>query len=144
MGDTSSIYKYELWGPRHGHISQQEQDQRGEINAWLLTRYPVLKVLLPCMTYRDIPSATYNKITYLEMAEHVGVRHFSSYPSSLYQNSTTMGYPLSSFLGCERARSMRISCGPVHEPTYLHWRRCFYALWVLHLCCRECNLKSRV
>jgi sphingolipid C9-methyltransferase len=34
-----------------------------------------------CMDYRDIPvpAGGYNKITCLEMAEHVGVRHFSSF-----------------------------------------------------------------
>jgi len=34
-----------------------------------------------CMDYRDIPvpEGKYNKITCLEMAEHVGVRHFSSF-----------------------------------------------------------------
>lgn len=37
-----------------------------------------------CMDYRDIPrpatnNGTFNKITCLEMAEHVGVRHFSSF-----------------------------------------------------------------
>ncbi|KAI9720902.1 MAG: Sphingolipid C9-methyltransferase 2 [Chrysothrix sp. TS-e1954] len=34
-----------------------------------------------CMDYRDIPApkAGYDKITCLEMAEHVGVRHFSSF-----------------------------------------------------------------
>jgi len=34
-----------------------------------------------CMDYRDIPvpSGGYNKITCLEMAEHVGVRHFGSF-----------------------------------------------------------------
>ncbi len=34
-----------------------------------------------CMDYRDIPvpEGRYNKITCLEMAEHVGVRHFSSF-----------------------------------------------------------------
>lgn len=34
-----------------------------------------------CMDYRDIPCPTggYNKITCLEMAEHVGVRHFSGF-----------------------------------------------------------------
>jgi cyclopropane fatty-acyl-phospholipid synthase-like methyltransferase len=34
-----------------------------------------------CMDYRDIPvpEGGYNKITCLEMAEHVGVRHFSSF-----------------------------------------------------------------
>ncbi|PMD14942.1 cyclopropane-fatty-acyl-phospholipid synthase [Hyaloscypha hepaticicola] len=37
-----------------------------------------------CMDYRDIPSSTYNKITCLEMAEHVGVRHFSSFLRQVY------------------------------------------------------------
>lgn len=34
-----------------------------------------------CMDYRDIPvpAGRYNKITCLEMAEHVGVRHFKSF-----------------------------------------------------------------
>ena len=34
-----------------------------------------------CMDYRDIPvpSGGYNKITCLEMAEHVGVRHFGTF-----------------------------------------------------------------
>ncbi|KAH7131904.1 cyclopropane-fatty-acyl-phospholipid synthase, partial [Dendryphion nanum] len=39
-----------------------------------------------CMDYRDIPvpEGKYNKITCLEMAEHVGVRHFSSFLSQVY------------------------------------------------------------
>jgi len=39
-----------------------------------------------CMDYRDIPLAKggYNKITCLEMAEHVGVRHFSKFLSQVY------------------------------------------------------------
>lgn len=39
-----------------------------------------------CMDYRDIPvpAGGYNKITCLEMAEHVGVRHFSSFLSQVY------------------------------------------------------------
>jgi cyclopropane fatty-acyl-phospholipid synthase-like methyltransferase len=34
-----------------------------------------------CMDYRDtpVPTGKYNKITCLEMAEHVGVRHFSTF-----------------------------------------------------------------
>jgi len=34
-----------------------------------------------CMDYRDtpVPAGKYNKITCLEMAEHVGVRHFSTF-----------------------------------------------------------------
>ncbi|TKA80867.1 Sphingolipid C9-methyltransferase 2 [Cryomyces minteri] len=39
-----------------------------------------------CMDYRDIPvpSGGYNKITCLEMAEHVGVRHFSTFLRQVY------------------------------------------------------------
>jgi len=39
-----------------------------------------------CMDYRDIPvpDGGYNKITCLEMAEHVGVRHFSSFLTQVY------------------------------------------------------------
>ncbi|KAF2280754.1 S-adenosyl-L-methionine-dependent methyltransferase [Westerdykella ornata] len=39
-----------------------------------------------CMDYRDIPvpEGKYNKITCLEMAEHVGVRHFGSFCSQVY------------------------------------------------------------
>ncbi|EFY84331.1 cyclopropane-fatty-acyl-phospholipid synthase, putative [Metarhizium acridum CQMa 102] len=39
-----------------------------------------------CMDYRDIPvpEGGYNKITCLEMAEHVGVRHFSSFLTQVY------------------------------------------------------------
>ena len=39
-----------------------------------------------CMDYRDIPITTggYKKITCLEMAEHVGVRHFGSFLSQVY------------------------------------------------------------
>lgn len=40
-----------------------------------------------CMDYRDIPlpeAGTYKRITCLEMAEHVGVRHFSSFLRQVY------------------------------------------------------------
>ncbi|MCJ1339982.1 Sphingolipid C9-methyltransferase 2 [Bachmanniomyces sp. S44760] len=40
-----------------------------------------------CMDYRDIPvhEGGYSKITCLEMAEHVGVRHFASFLRSVYE-----------------------------------------------------------
>ena len=40
-----------------------------------------------CVDYRDIPvtEGGYNKITCLEMAEHVGVRHFSAFLSQVYE-----------------------------------------------------------
>ena len=39
-----------------------------------------------CMDYRDIPvpEGGYKKITCLEMAEHVGIRHFGSFLSQVY------------------------------------------------------------
>ncbi|RPA94005.1 S-adenosyl-L-methionine-dependent methyltransferase [Choiromyces venosus 120613-1] len=45
---------------------------------------PQSKIL--CMDYRDtpIPAGKYNKITCLEMAEHVGVRHFGSFLTQVY------------------------------------------------------------
>ncbi|KAF2112268.1 S-adenosyl-L-methionine-dependent methyltransferase [Lophiotrema nucula] len=40
-----------------------------------------------CMDYRDIPvpQGGYNKITCLEMAEHVGVRHFKGFARQVYE-----------------------------------------------------------
>jgi cyclopropane fatty-acyl-phospholipid synthase-like methyltransferase len=40
-----------------------------------------------CMDYRDIPvpEGKYNKITCLEMAEHVGVRHFGTFCGQVYE-----------------------------------------------------------
>jgi sphingolipid C9-methyltransferase len=37
------------------------------------------KVRILCMDYRDIPKEKYNKITCLEMAEHVGVLRFQTF-----------------------------------------------------------------
>jgi cyclopropane fatty-acyl-phospholipid synthase-like methyltransferase len=39
-----------------------------------------------CMDYRDtpVPAGKYNKITCLEMAEHVGVRHFGAFLNQVY------------------------------------------------------------
>ncbi|XP_028398030.1 sphingolipid C9-methyltransferase-like [Dendronephthya gigantea] len=37
------------------------------------------KVNFMCIDYRDIPQESYDKITCLEMAEHVGVLHFQSF-----------------------------------------------------------------
>jgi len=37
-----------------------------------------------CLDYRDIPKSTYDKITCLEMAEHVGIRHFTPFLNQVY------------------------------------------------------------
>ena len=38
-----------------------------------------------CMDYRDIPKEMYPRIVCLEMAEHVGVRHFTRFLTQVYQ-----------------------------------------------------------
>lgn len=45
---------------------------------------PLEQSQILCMDYRDIPKSTYSKIASLEMAEHVGVRHFSSFLKQVY------------------------------------------------------------
>jgi cyclopropane fatty-acyl-phospholipid synthase-like methyltransferase len=51
--------------------------------AWALQKAQEAKVSnnvrILCMDYRDIPMEKYNKITCLEMAEHVGVLRFSTF-----------------------------------------------------------------
>ncbi len=37
-----------------------------------------------CMDYREIPKKTYNKISCLEMAEHVGVKNFQKFMNQIY------------------------------------------------------------
>ncbi|KAH6707911.1 S-adenosyl-L-methionine-dependent methyltransferase [Leptodontidium sp. MPI-SDFR-AT-0119] len=37
-----------------------------------------------CMDYRDMPRRKYDKIVSLEMAEHVGIRHFGSFMKQVY------------------------------------------------------------
>lgn len=46
-----------------------------------------------CVDYRDtpVPEGKYNKITCLEMAEHVGVRHFSTFLNQVYNMLTDDG-----------------------------------------------------
>ncbi len=54
------------------------------VHDYLIDCLYVFVSQVPCpkflrMDYRDIPNRKYNKITCLEMAEHVGVKNFSSF-----------------------------------------------------------------
>ncbi|PHH78551.1 hypothetical protein CDD82_2979 [Ophiocordyceps australis] len=55
-------------------------------NAMRKVGIPEEQSKILCMDYRDIPvpEGGYNKITCLEMAEHVGVRHFSGFLTQVY------------------------------------------------------------
>jgi sphingolipid C9-methyltransferase len=55
-------------------------------NALEVSSYKNVKSEILCMDYRDTPSPQggYKKITCLEMAEHVGVRHFGTFLRQVY------------------------------------------------------------
>lgn len=56
-------------------------------NAMRAVGIPEEQSKILCMDYRDIPvpEGGYNKITCLEMAEHVGVRHFHGFLRQVYE-----------------------------------------------------------
>jgi cyclopropane fatty-acyl-phospholipid synthase-like methyltransferase len=58
-----------------------------------------------CMDYRDIPvpAGGYNKITCLEMAEHVGVRHFSGFCKQVYNMLDDDGVFFLQYAGLRKA-----------------------------------------
>ena len=58
-----------------------------------------------CMDYRDIPvpEGGYNKITCLEMAEHVGVRHFSTFLKQVYDMLDDDGMFFLQYAGLRKA-----------------------------------------
>lgn len=54
-------------------------------NKWLCeSRVPQKQSQVLCMDYRDIPAGKYDKITCLEMAEHVGIRKITSFFRQVY------------------------------------------------------------
>ena len=54
-------------------------------NKWLReTSVPQEQSQILCMDYRDIPAGKYDKITCLEMAEHVGIRKITSFFRQIY------------------------------------------------------------
>ncbi len=59
------------------------------------------------MDYRDIPARKYNKITCLEMAEHVGVRLFSTFLNQVYDLLEDDGIFYLQIAGLRRAWQVR-------------------------------------
>mmetsp|Transcript_16731 Transcript_16731/g.33456 ORF Transcript_16731/g.33456 Transcript_16731/m.33456 type:complete len:478 (+) Transcript_16731:96-1529(+) len=56
-----------------------------------------------CMDYRDIPKEKFNKITCLEMAEHVGVKNFSSFLAQVHDMLEDDGVFFLQIAGLRRA-----------------------------------------
>ena len=56
-----------------------------------------------CLDYRDIPSATYTKIACIEMAEHVGVRHFTTFLKQVYDLLDDDGVLVLQFSGLRKS-----------------------------------------
>lgn len=61
------------------------------------------KVEILCMDYRDIPARKYDKITCLEMAEHVGVLRFSTFLSQVREMLEDDGLFFLQIAGLRRA-----------------------------------------
>ena len=56
-----------------------------------------------CLDYRDIPSATYTKIACIEMAENVGVRHFTTFLKQVYDLLDDDGVLVLQFSGLRKS-----------------------------------------
>ena len=83
-----------------------------------------------CMDYRDIPvpSGGYNKITCLEMAEHVGVRHLGSFFEQVYTMLEDDGVFFLQIAGLRKAWQFEgLHMGSFHEQVHLPWSRCLYS-----------------
>jgi cyclopropane fatty-acyl-phospholipid synthase-like methyltransferase len=105
-----------------------------------------------CMDYRDtpIPTGKYNKITCLEMAEHVGVRHFSTFLKQVHNMLEDDGTFFLQIAGLRKSWQYEVrsyslfspgghadcAIGPhlglVHEQVHFPWCRRFYSSWMVH------------
>jgi cyclopropane fatty-acyl-phospholipid synthase-like methyltransferase len=66
-----------------------------------------------CMDYRDIPTRVgvrYNKISCIEMAEHVGVKNFQAFLTQVRELLQDDGVFLLQIAGLRRAFQVRRSC----------------------------------
>ena len=74
-------------------------------NALRKAGVPENQSMIVCKDYRDIPVPTggYQKITCLEMGEHVGVRHFHSFMTELYNMLDDDGCIFMQLAGIRRA-----------------------------------------
>lgn len=74
-------------------------------NAMRKAGVPEEQSKILCMDYRDIPvpEGGYDKITCLEMAEHVGVRHFSTFLTQVYNMLDDDGVFFLQYAGLRKA-----------------------------------------
>jgi cyclopropane fatty-acyl-phospholipid synthase-like methyltransferase len=92
------------------------------------------KVNILCMDYRDIPFQKYDKITCLEMAEHVGVLRFSTFLHQVREMLEDDGLFFLQIAGLRRYWQYEdlqwgviVSDLAVHVQVCFPWRRCIYA-----------------
>jgi len=95
------------------------------------------------MDYRDIPKGrTWNNISCLEMAEHVGIRKFKGFIKMIYNMLPDDGRFYLQQAGLraspghlrERAALAGPCMGHVHERVYFQRSRCFHSLGIPDLC----------
>ncbi len=63
------------------------------------------KAQVLCMDYRDIPKGKYNKISNLEMVEHVGIKNLKPFYSQVYDLLDDQGLFLMQWTGLRRSSS---------------------------------------
>jgi len=72
-----------------------------------------------CMDYRDIPSEKYDKITCLEMSEHVGVKLYSRFMEQVYDLLDDDGVFFLQIAGIRRAWQWEDLCWAFFMDTYI-------------------------
>ncbi len=71
------------------------------------------------MDYRDIPKAKYDKITCLEMAEHVGVKNFPTFMRQVYDLLEDDGIFYLQIAGLRRAWQFEDLCWGIFMATWI-------------------------
>ncbi|EGF82483.1 hypothetical protein BATDEDRAFT_18849 [Batrachochytrium dendrobatidis JAM81] len=100
------------WGTLSVHAAKQGASVTGVTlgrnqTQWALNKAKEAgvddKVRILCMDYRDIPKEKYNKITCLEMAEHVGVLRFTTFLNQVREMLNDDGIFFLQIAGLRRA-----------------------------------------
>src|SRR5947207_771253 len=83
---TLAVYASVHYGARATGITLGRNQTAWGNHGLTEARIPEVQSRILCMDYRDIPvpEGGYKKITCLEMAEHVGVRHFGTFLTQVY------------------------------------------------------------
>lgn len=83
---TLATYASKVYGAHVTGITLGRNQTKWGNNKLELQGIPLEQSEILCMDYRDtpVPEGKYNKITCLEMAEHVGIRKFGSFLQQVY------------------------------------------------------------